>query len=170
MIVITGSSGFLGNAVYKALQNSAVAISITWDCQVYDSVIFPADKQTAIHLAGETDDPRLMFLNNVKLTQASLNKAISAGFKKFIFISSVAVKDLEEGYTSSSYAWSKWACEQMVRQARGIETRILRLPTVYGKGMKCWTIMALKSILRGQNPWNMISLDEAVSRILKEVL
>lgn len=162
MIAVTGSNGFLGHAVTAALRHRHLDFLRTesklWGCDI------------VIHLAGETQDDRLMYLNNVYLTRSLLESAHAAAVKKFVFISSVAVKDLEDGYTASSYAWSKYVCEQMVRQALRIDRRILRLPTVYDKGMKCWTIMALKSILRGQNPWNMISLDEAVSRILKEVL
>ena len=157
MIAVTGITGFLGVAVYDRLPKAMPYGPQLHGCKV------------VVHLAGETKDPRLMYLSNVLLTKSILAESGNVHVTRFVFISSMAVKDLEDGYTVSSYAWSKWACEQLVKQS-SLDTRIVRLPTVYSTGMKNWYIMAVKSLLRGQNPWNMISLEEAVSRILKEAL
>ena len=111
---------------------------------------------TVIHLAGRVHimndsaaDPVEIFRKvNVFGTERLARMAAKAGVKRFIFISSVKVngEGFQGAYTEKdisapqdAYGVSKMEAEQVlacVASETGLETVILRLPLVYGPGVK----------------------------------
>lgn len=109
-----------------------------------------------IHLAGCAhimNDPRGIFLEflretNVFGAEHLARMAVNAGVKRFIFISSVKVNGegrphpyTEEDIPSPQdvYGVSKWEAENLLTSIvseTGLEMVILRLPLVYGPGVK----------------------------------
>ena len=168
MIGITGSGGFLGQAVVAALraQHKMVLGCVHTDDPHLAYSLLAGRCAVILHLAGETRDPWRMYDRNVHHTQILVDICRVAQVTRLVLVSSVAVTELEQSRTTTAYAWSKWAAEQAVRNS-GLDVRILRLPTIYGTtGMKRWPIMALKTLAYGRNPWALQSLEDAVAAIV----
>jgi nucleoside-diphosphate-sugar epimerase len=125
-----------------------------------DSVIHLAAR---VHVMGETNADALDKYRqaNVAVTEKILRASVSAGVRRFVFLSSV--KAIGEGgadaYTehtvarpSDPYGVSKLEAEQVV-QAIGsetvIETVILRLPLVYGPGVRANFLRLVKLVDKG---------------------
>jgi nucleoside-diphosphate-sugar epimerase len=109
-----------------------------------------------VHLAAYAHDARSRDATseyrrvNVDGTAALLDEAIHAGVRRFIFVSSVKAvgestpRDITwtesvEPTPSTDYGATKLAAEQLVRDAvltNGLSAAVLRLPLVYGPGMR----------------------------------
>jgi nucleoside-diphosphate-sugar epimerase len=125
--------------------------------------------QTVIHLAGRVharregkDDPDSECRRvNVEGTSALLDEAVAAGVQRFVFISSVkAVADesdvaLDENTPPmpvDAYGASKLEAERLVRVVsvrEQLHAPILRLPVVYGPGMKSNMLRLFQAVARG---------------------
>jgi nucleoside-diphosphate-sugar epimerase len=97
---------------------------------------------------------------NVDMTAVLLEQAGAAGAARFVFLSSVKAMEeecdaaLEETMTArprDAYGRSKLQAEQLVLQADGarMRTTTLRIPLVYGEGMKANMLKLFKLVDRG---------------------
>ncbi|MEO7985556.1 MAG: NAD-dependent epimerase/dehydratase family protein [Gemmatimonadales bacterium] len=115
----------------------------------------------AAHVHGSSADPNTIHRVNVDATMALLETAASAGATDFFFASSVkAVGEANvTPWTESTppdpadaYGKSKLQAERLVRdfaERNGIHAPILRLPLVYGPGMKANALRLFRMIDRG---------------------
>jgi nucleoside-diphosphate-sugar epimerase len=170
-LVVTGASGFVGRhltreAVARGLTVRAVtrggerpeiagvehvlvtsledANALRRACTGADAVVHLAAR---VHVMREVErDPLEAFRRvNVVGTRSVLDAAVSAGVRRFVFVSSVKVlgEDRDEPYREADlpdpkdpYAVSKLEAERVVAEyATRIETAILRPPLVYGPGV-----------------------------------
>lgn len=98
----------------------------------------------------------------VEGTAALLEEAIRAGVKRFIFVSSVkaigeggedCVDETEATAPITEYGRAKLAAEQLVLgTGSGMHVCVLRLPLVYGPGMKGNLLQMMQSIDSGRFP------------------
>lgn len=185
MILLTGATGFVGNAVLKQLmQQPEMAIRTygrrapAWvndNCAVDDrpqiishvmgeiSAVADyapalADVDVVIHCAAQAHVMNHLVNNgvdiyrdiNIDSTLHLARQAITAGVKRFIFISSIKVNGESTIYSQpfthdcaaapeDAYGRSKQAAEDGLRQLvanSGMDLVIIRPPLVYGPGVK----------------------------------
>jgi len=125
--------------------------------------------ETIVHAAGRahvlresTQDPLAVFRrSNVETTKALIEEAAASGVKRFVLLSSVAVfgnvpngvlQDSTPTIPTTAYGVSKLEAEQVVQmagRAKSLEVTILRLPLVYGAGMKGNPLRLFRLIRRG---------------------
>ena len=158
-ILLTGSSGFLGNHIHDFLktknyevitlgrsENSDIKVDLsinTFDKINVNYVIHAAGKA---HLKPKTEEEKKEFFNvNEVGTNNLLNGLEITKLKSIIFISTVAVYGKEEGELideespllgETPYALSKIKAEQAIIDfgiTKNIKTVVLRLPLVTGK-------------------------------------
>lgn len=112
------------------------------------------------HVLRETEaDPLEAFrAANVESTRTLVDAARAAGVRRFILLSSVSVYGESASGTitaetptvpTTPYGVSRLESEAVVRAAEGIETVILRLPMVYGPGMKGNPLRLFDLVARG---------------------
>ncbi len=122
-----------------------------------------------VHLAARVHvmndrvaDPLTIFRSvNTEGTLHLARQCVAAGVRRFVFISSIKVNGEERAapYTEAdtpapedAYAISKWEAEQGLRQIAaqtGLEVVILRLPLVYGPGVRANFLALLRAVARG---------------------
>jgi UDP-glucose 4-epimerase len=162
-VILTGSSGFLGQAVRQSLGKRASCLSLrdpSWK-----SNPSPVEGSVVVHLAGlahqrarEDEYHRV----NVELTLAFAGWAEQRGAKRFIFFSSSKALGEESPLSQSlgpehpcrptdPYGQSKQAAEEALRARfhnSPMEIVILRAPLIYGPGVKgnlLWLMRLLAS-------------------------
>lgn len=135
---------------------------------------------TIVHLAARTHvlqehspDPEAAFARaNVEVTRQLAQAAAAAGVRRFVFASSVKVNGeatpRQHAFTAhdaaapeDAYGRSKWAAEQQlttIARASTLEAVILRLPLVYGPGVKGNFLSLLRGIAR-ERPLPLASID-----------
>lgn len=163
MILLTGSSGFLGkyieahfiesNITYKALNRSNGDYSVNLATNIPE---FDINFDTVIHSSGlahfaprSIEQIDLFYEVNVVGTQNLLKGLEKCGdLKYFVYISSVSVYGLEEGrlikeetplLAKDPYGISKIKAEEVIQNwcnSRGIKFTILRLPLIFGSNPK----------------------------------
>lgn len=153
-ILVTGASGFIGQALCPFLEQShyiVTKVSIRDNSDI-DRIDF-TDIDVVIHLAALVHQmqgaPEQAYMqSNFELTKALADKAKHCGVKKFIFISTVAVYGLNSAKhkldesaqlnPSSAYGKSKLLAEEYLQNINDdvFKVCILRLPLVYGYGAK----------------------------------
>ncbi|WP_419834056.1 UDP-glucose 4-epimerase family protein [Endozoicomonas atrinae] len=164
-ICVTGATGFIGNDVCNHLENLGhEVIRISRDEKTGYSAVGNIDGKTnwtsvlmgaecVVHLAArahilheQAPDPREAFFKvNVDGTLNLARQAVSAGVKRFVFISSIGVNgeattnqpftEQSEVHPESLYALSKREAESGLRKIEkesGLEVVIIRPPLVYG--------------------------------------
>ena len=163
-VVVTGGSGFLGRAVCEELQRRGkmtqilvgpgsqnvelhhVAVDVTKPHSLEGVV---ARAQCVIHCAGLAHQFRggrtASFASvNAHGTSNVISAAATAGVKRFVLVSSVAVYGQGDNPDENApcapltpYAVSKWNAEktaQSIATEAGIALVVLRLATIYGPG------------------------------------
>lgn len=165
-VLVTGSSGFIGAALLKALDERYVdarGISRSAGSRAKDFVgdfssdefIIPNNPNCVVHLAALTPacsrcGPDEYQRINVDATLRLAKQAEALGVKRFIFISSVKVNGEETTGESafstdspynpqSDYGASKAKAEEALLEFAGnslMEIVIIRPPLVYGPGVK----------------------------------
>jgi nucleoside-diphosphate-sugar epimerase len=115
----------------------------------------------AAHVHGSSADPDAIARVNVDSTIALFDVAVAAGARDFVFASSVkAVGESNESpwtedavpHPADPYGQSKLEAERRVREAarrHGVPATILRLPLVYGPGMKANALRLFQLVDRG---------------------
>ena len=167
--LVTGANGFVGRALCHHLaalghemvpavrRQSGVANEVI----VHDAASWKAalkDCDSVIHLAARAhvmqdheQEPQQAFrANNVEITIELAKRAVEAGVRRFVFMSTIKVngEQTASGYSFSSddpadpkdpYAISKWEAEKglfEIANRTGLEGVIIRPPLVYGPGVK----------------------------------
>lgn len=205
-IVVTGANGFIGRALcsYMAdLGNEVMPLvrrpsGISNQCIVDNDISWTAILKgcdSIVHLAARAHSMQAFKRNNLEAFRViNTNKtieiacrAVDAGVRRFVFISTIKVNG-EGTFPGSSfkpddfpapsdpYAISKWEAEQgllEVAAKTGLEVVIIRPPIVYGPGVK-GNFSALVQWVRSgvplplgeiHNRRSMIALDNVVSFI-----
>ena len=167
-VVVTGASGFIGQAVVPALRargHEVVALDRAavgdvagyagWSAQL-------AGSDAVVHLAAlaharGVDEARLRAVN-VDAALA-LGRAAAAAGVKMLLMSSVKVLGEEtprQPFDDSSplmpqdaYARAKAAAESALRAVPGLSLTVLRPPLVYGPGVKANFLALMRAVARG---------------------
>jgi nucleoside-diphosphate-sugar epimerase len=128
---------------------------------------------TVVHLAGrahvmhesQSEPLRAFRVANVDASIALAHRAAVAGVRRLIFISTVKVNgektepgrgfcEEDEPAPHDFYAASKWEAEQGlidIARATGLEIVIIRIPIVYGPGVK-GNFRALMNVIKARRP------------------
>ena len=212
-VLITGANGFVGHRLCDEARRLGWQVrgAVRSPCQLAQgvepvtvgSIESNTDWTTAlrqidvvIHLAARVHvmqsdavDPLSDYLKvNLHGTENLAKQAVTAGVKRFIYISSVKVhgevtlqgcKFTEDGECNPQdpYGVSKWQAEQALRKiARdtSLEVVIIRPPLVYGPGVKANFAALLRAVQGGwplalgsvQNRRSLVALDNLVDLIL----
>ncbi len=153
-ILITGASGFVGKALLNYLSNKNLVIKTASlrKIKAVNNIDF-TDVDVVIHLAAlvhqmQGADSNAYMESNFEITKSLAMKAKEDGVGKFIFISTVKVygesfpeKTLNEKsdcVPEDPYGESKLLAEKCLQKFAGesFKIAILRLPLVYGAGVK----------------------------------
>jgi UDP-glucose 4-epimerase len=154
-ILITGASGFVGRTLLQVFATKSELVCYNranndslFDDQSFGAVIHLAAR---VHVMNEmAGDPLAEFRkSNVTETLQLARRAVAAGVKRFVYVSSVKVNgELTKGTAfkeddtpnpSDPYGVSKNEAEIGLRQIAketGLEVVIVRPPLVYGAGVK----------------------------------
>ncbi|MCD6292193.1 MAG: NAD-dependent epimerase/dehydratase family protein [Deltaproteobacteria bacterium] len=179
-ILVTGAAGFIGVALCRELKRKNLPLkavvrqggsSLPLDLQtdLEDIITVPGDVdadtwtdlltgvETVVHLAarahkngsyGHIKDE--FFSDNLDLSRSLASGAVSAGVRRFLFLSTIKVcgegslagthKVSEKVSPRGAYAVSKWRAEQELRHLCSSRNspvlQIIRTPLVYGPGVK----------------------------------
>lgn len=170
-LLITGSTGFVGQALVKRLDGLPVCLATRLDFVKWDKVLVGIN--TVVHLAARVHvmqdteaDPLTAFRTvNVDGTFNLARHAAASGVKRFVFISSIKVNgeftqpgsaftEADEPNPQDAYGQSKDEAEQGLRQLAantGMEVTIIRPPLVYGPGVKS-NFLALMRVVKRDWP------------------
>lgn len=213
-VLVTGATGFVGSSVVSRLVTEGVE---TLACvrrdtgSMQDGVRdMPVVELTAnadwhkalegvksiVHLAARVHvmqdtkaDPLAAFRDvNVKGTLNLARQAVTAGVKRFVFVSSVKVNgestrqgrlftEVDLPNPQDAYSHSKYEAEQGLRQisaGSSMELVIIRPPLVYGPGVKANFAALMHAVQRGwplplgrvHNQRSLVSLDNLVDFIV----
>lgn len=203
-ILVTGASGFIGRGLcpylsslgHEVVPTVRVACGLPGEKLVTDEVSFRVALQgcdTVVHLAGRAhvlhDQERAPLeafrAANVDTALELASRAIGAGVRRFVFMSSIKVNGEETapGCTfrpddppdpKDPYGISKWEAEQgllEIAQKTGLEVVIIRPPLVYGPAVKGNFASLIKWVKKGvplplgavHNRRSMIALDNLVN-------
>jgi UDP-glucose 4-epimerase len=155
-ILITGASGFVGTALTTELKKRNLSYIVfnrfdnadIFNQHVFDTVIHLAAR---VHVMSETAaDPLVEFRkSNVIDTIDLARRAVSAGVKRFVYVSSVKVNgelttdipfiETDTPNPIDPYGISKHEAEialLALSKEMGLEVVIVRPPLIYGKGVK----------------------------------
>jgi len=173
-ILVTGGNGFIGSRICKDLKEKGHDVKIY---DLPDDILdeFPLGHEISqadmvLHVAAMADInvcQEKQFYNFQVNVKGTYNVAMICADmkKKLIFISTSCIYgnslDDEEiefktaSMASEPYAASKIAGEYIVRGTINLDWVILRIGTVYGKGMReaLFTYIALNNILKDQTIW-----------------
>jgi len=193
-LLITGSTGFVGQALVKRLGDQPVRLATRADSASWDKVLVGV--ATVVHLAARVHvihdteaDPLIAFrVVNVEGTLNLARQAAAAGVKRFVFISSVKVNgestqpgraftETDSPDPQDAYGQSKHEAEQGLRQlaaSTGMEVVIIRPPLVYGPGVKANFAALMRAVQRGwplplgavHNQRSLVALDNLVDFIV----
>ena len=184
-ILLTGYSGFVGSSLLKALQESCNLSLLGRKSPKSSVFIFHQSEfdnlsdfskaltnvNVIIHCAARVhimnDDPSTPLDNYREVnTAGTLNlarQAVTAGVKRFIFISSIKVngestdtympfKSTDERHPEDFYGQSKSEAEEQLLQLAeetGLEVVIIRPTLVYGPGVKANFASLMKLVSKG---------------------
>lgn len=203
-VLVTGANGFVGRAlcphlaalgheVFPVVRRQShipgeiilqSAASWTAALKMCDSVIHLAAR--AHDMQDQVRNPLQAFrLSNVDTTMELATRAVDAGVRRFVFMSTIKVNGEETSPGRSfrpedstdpkdPYAISKWEAEQglfEIAKRTGLEVVIIRPPLVYGAGVKGNFANLIKWVKKGvplpfgalHNRRSMIGLDNLLS-------
>jgi len=175
-ILVTGADGFVGRALCPALtavgHHVRRAVRSLPNTQPHDSDTVAvgdiggspdwatalAGIEVVVHLAGrahvvreanKTDPARLYRQTNVDGTERLARAAVTAGVRRFVFVSSIKVngeatsdtpfRETDPPRPEDDYGRSKWAAEQVlaaIARESSLQVVIVRPPLIYGSGVK----------------------------------
>jgi nucleoside-diphosphate-sugar epimerase len=193
-LLITGGTGFVGQALVKRLDDQPVRLATRADWADWHKAL--AGITTVVHLAArvhvmrdtETDPLAAFRAVNVEGTLNLARQAAAAGVHRFVFISSVKVNGEStlpgHPFTADdapapldAYGVSKMEAEQGLREIAlqtGMEVVIIRPPLVYGQGVKANFAALMRAVQRGwplplgavHNQRSLVALDNLVDFIV----
>ena len=180
---MTGSHGFVGTNLIKALSNEHEIIR--WNARV-DQPLPEVD--AVIHLAGlahdtkHTTNEEAYFKVNSLLTQQIYDRFLESSAKKFIFFSSIKAKDGDTPYAQSKKKAEDYILSSIQEyKETGIQgdkhTYILRPCMIHGKGVK-GNLPLLYKVVKTGLPWPLGAFEnkrsyasmENVSFVVRELL
>lgn len=149
-IALTGSTGFVGRRLLKALGDAGVPLRLLVrqgprDCGFGSAEVITGDlgdeaalkalvagASAVVHLAGAIAAPnrQAFFTINSEGTEKLGKAAVAAGVRRFIHVSSLAARTPE----ISDYGASKRAAEDALSAIKPQNLLIVRPPVVYGPG------------------------------------
>jgi nucleoside-diphosphate-sugar epimerase len=192
-LLITGGTGFVGQALRNRFVNLPVRLSVRADSLNWGKVLFGIT--TVVHLAARVHVMRETETNpldefraiNVDMTLNLARQAAVAGVKRFVFISSVKVNgestpfgraftEIDAPNPQDDYGQSKLEAEQglrMIAIETGMDVVIIRPPLVYGSGVKANFAALMRAVQRGRplplgavhNQRSLVALDNLVDFI-----
>jgi len=164
-IILTGSSGLIGEGLKKRLNNENYNIKYSIDSRsgfnILDMKALRLNQKTEnisllIHLASYCkiaeciNEPELPFENNVKGMFEVMEFCRKNKIPKVVFASSSRVLSKEKNIYTASKLWGEELCKAY-HECYGIEYLIIRPSTVYGEGHDItsrliteWTVKSLK--------------------------
>lgn len=183
-IVITGANGFVGSRLSshfeklgldcrKVVRESHAVIDAKYTIPIIDGSTDWKDilegAEVVVHTAARvhmmkevSDAHELYYQTNVEGTVALAKQAVTAGVKKFIYISSIKVNGEETTGTpftedvqnppQDPYGSSKYHSEQQlleVVQDSNMKVVIIRPPLMYGPGVKANFLQLIKMVDKG---------------------
>lgn len=203
-VLVTGANGFVGSALCPRLAELGYEVvpvvrrqsNIANEVIVHDAASWKAALNgcdSVIHLAArahvmqdqERNPLQAFRVSNVDTTIELAKRAIEAGVRRFVFMSTIKVngeetapgcsfspEDLTE--PKDPYAISKWEAEQgllEIAKKIGLELVIIRPPLVYGPGVKGNFATLIKWVENGvplpfgglRNRRSMIGLDNLLN-------
>lgn len=185
-VLITGSSGFLGQNLINYLSRKNNQFSIQKYNRTEDNnVVFHND--VIIHLAGKAHDlknvsvPQDYYDANFELTKKLYNQFLSSDAKKFIFISSVkasadsvdgVLKESDRPNPQTHYGKSKLQAEEYIISQplpQGKSYYILRPCMIHGPGNKGNLNLLYKVVSKGI-PWPLAGFQNSRSFLSVENL
>lgn len=137
-ILLTGSTGFLGGNLRKALLQRGDEVVCYYRGQ---EVVIPADCDIVIHAAAEVYNEPRMWASNVLLTWDLLRAAERVGVKRFVYFGSSSeygrcatpMSEQNPIRPTTLYEASK-GCGSLLCQASKLNTLIVRPFSIYGPG------------------------------------
>jgi nucleoside-diphosphate-sugar epimerase len=153
-ILITGASGFIGQALSRALDERGLEWRGVTRREI-GSIGPQADWSRAlsgcdrvVHLAnmahiGSAAESEVHAVN-VEGTRRLAEQAVGAGARRFLYVSSTKVVESDD-----TYGRAKLAAEQALRAIPGLEVVVLRPPLVYGSGVKANFLALMRAVDRG---------------------
>jgi nucleoside-diphosphate-sugar epimerase len=167
-IAVTGATGFIGQAVCRALVadgNDVVAIGrntvVLDNLAAHGSQVHACDlSQDAvqalpfegcdvlIHLADQADRNAVLAGSSTAIATNVSKAVVTSGIKKIVQTSSVYASLAERGVIQT-YGSEKLLAEDILSSVPGVDNVILRLPPVYGAGGKGSIATLAKLISRG---------------------
>lgn len=154
-ILITGSHGFVGTHLVKALEGQHEILR--WDILSEEPL---PEVDVVIHLAAKVHDTKHTttaeeyFRVNTELTKKLYDQFLRSSAQKFIFLSSIKAQDGD-----TPYALSKRQAERSLDFARDDKkVFILRPCMIYGKGMK-GNLLPLLKMMRHEIPWPLAAFE-----------
>lgn len=168
-LLITGGTGFVGQALVKRLGDQPVRLAARSDFagwhKALSGITAVVHLAARVHVMQDTDaDPLTAFRAvNVDGTLNLARQAAAVGVKRFVFISSVKVNgevtlpgraftEVDEPDPQDAYGLSKHEAELGLRQIAlytGMEVVIIRPPLVYGPGVKANFSAMMRWLQRG---------------------
>ncbi|MDY3317563.1 NAD-dependent epimerase/dehydratase family protein [Riemerella anatipestifer] len=173
-IIITGSSGFIGQNLAQYLKMKGVEVILL--SLRNDTWRLSGSADAVIHLAGKAHDtrntssPKDYFEINTELTKRLFNQFLTSDIQDFFFFSSVkAVADTVEGvleenqepYPDTPYGKSKLLAEEHLLSKElpvGKRLFIIRPCMVHGEGNKGNLNLLYKIVEKGM-PWFLASFE-----------
>ena len=193
-LLITGGTGFVGQALVKRLDELPVRLATRLDFMKWEEALVGIT--AVVHLAARVHvmqdtaaDPLTAFRSvNVDGTLNLARLAAATGAKRFVFISSIKVNgestppgraftEADAPNPQDAYGQSKFEAEQGLRQLSadtGMEVVIIRPPLVYGPGVKANFAALMSAVQRGwplplgavHNQRSLVALDNLVDFIV----
>ncbi len=173
-IILTGTSGFLGNNFVKYLKSSFVIRPLT--VRYIPHQLFYLEGDTVIHLAGKAHDlknvynPKEYYEANYELTKQLFDAFLESSATVFVFMSSVkAVADEVENVLNEEvsanpqthYGKSKLLAEQYIVSKdipKGKRVYILRPCMIHGPGNKGNLNLLYQLVSKGV-PWPLAAFE-----------
>ena len=154
-VVVTGASGFVGQALMGRLGPRARPLSLRVEPAQWDAAL--AGAACVVHLAARVhvmqetaaDSLALYRAVNTVATLELARRAVRAGVRRFVLMSSVKVSGernlpgqpltvAQAPMPEDPYGQSKWEAEQQLMalaRETGLEVVVIRPPLVYGPGV-----------------------------------
>lgn len=192
-LLITGGSGFVGEALVKRLADQPLRLATRADATAWHKAL--EGITSVVHLAARAHvmrdssaDPLAAFRAvNVDGTLSLARQAAAAGVRRFVFVSSVkvngevtalgqALSEADAPAPQDAYGVSKHEAElglRLISAETGMQVVIIRPPLVYGPRVKANFAALMRAVQRGwplplgavRNQRSLVALDNLVDFI-----